>query len=148
MNTDSMTSGALLPGLKDSADLGLISDTRNLSSLRRMAAGSKREQAEALKTAAAQFEALLVQQWFDAVRSGNESLCPDSPLRSKYSSFFEDMLAQQQVSSMVNGRGWTDFTILLDENSDLKRAMNVQTQPTVFVLDREGNVISGDFLLQ
>ncbi len=105
MNTDSMTSGALLPGLKDSADLGLISDTRNLSSLRRMAAGSKREQAEALKTAAAQFEALLVQQWFDAVRSGNESLCPDSPLRSKYSSFFEDMLAQQQVSSMVNGRG-------------------------------------------
>ncbi len=53
----------------------------------------------------------------------------------------DDSRSSAKVKPMVNGRGWTDFTILLDENSDLKRAMNVQTQPTVFVLDREGNVV-------
>ena len=53
----------------------------------------------------------------------------------------DDSRSSAKVQPMVNGRGWTDFTILLDENSDLKRAMNVQTQPTVFVLDREGNVV-------
>ena len=53
----------------------------------------------------------------------------------------DDSRSSAKVKPMVGGRGWTDFTILLDENSDLKRAMNVQTQPTVFVLDREGNVV-------
>ena len=53
----------------------------------------------------------------------------------------DDSRSSSKVKPMVNGRGWTDFTILLDENGDLKRAMNVQTQPTVFVLDREGNVV-------
>lgn len=53
----------------------------------------------------------------------------------------DDSRSSAKVKPMVNGRGWTDFTILLDENSDLKRAMNVQTQPTVFVLDRKGNVV-------
>ena len=46
----------------------------------------------------------------------------------------DDSRSSAKVKPMINGRGWTDFTILLDENSDLKRAMNVQTQPTVFVL--------------
>lgn len=53
----------------------------------------------------------------------------------------DDSRSSAKVKPMVNGRGWTDFTVLLDENGDLKRAMNVQTQPTVFVLDREGNVV-------
>ncbi len=53
----------------------------------------------------------------------------------------DDSRSSAKVKPMVNGRGWTDFTILLDENSDLKRAMNVQTQPTVFVLDKDGNVV-------
>lgn len=99
-----MDSTALLTS-QNPADLGLISDTRNLASIKRLGQGSRAQQAEALKTAASQFEAILVQQWFDAVRAGSESLAPDSPLRSKYSSFFEDMLAQQQVTAMVNGQG-------------------------------------------
>lgn len=53
----------------------------------------------------------------------------------------DDSRSSAKVKPMVNGRGWSDFTILLDENGDLKRAMNVQTQPTVFVLDRNGNVV-------
>ena len=53
----------------------------------------------------------------------------------------DDSRSSAKVKPMVNGRGWTDFTILLDENGDLKRAMNVQTQPMVFVLDRDGNVV-------
>lgn len=53
----------------------------------------------------------------------------------------DDSRSSAKVKPMVNGRGWSDFTILLDENSDLKRAMNVQTQPTVFVLDKDGNVV-------
>lgn len=53
----------------------------------------------------------------------------------------DDSRSSAKVKPMVNGRGWTDFTILLDENGDLKRAMNVQTQPTVFVLDKNGNVV-------
>ena len=52
-----------------------------------------------------------------------------------------DSTSSAKVKPMVNGRGWTDFTILLDENGDLKRAMNVQTQPTVFILDREGKIV-------
>lgn len=53
----------------------------------------------------------------------------------------DDSRSSAKVKPMVNGRGWTDFTILLDENGDLKRAMNVQTQPTVFILDKDGNVV-------
>lgn len=53
----------------------------------------------------------------------------------------DDSRSSAKVKPMVNGRGWTDFTILLDENGDLKRAMNVQTQPTVFVLDKNGTIV-------
>ena len=53
----------------------------------------------------------------------------------------DDSRSSAKVKPMVNGRGWTDFTILLDENGDLKRAMNVQTEPTVFILDKDGNVV-------
>ena len=42
---------------------------------------------------------------------------------------------------MVKGRGWSEFTFLLDVNGDLKRAMNVQTQPTVFLLDKDGKIV-------
>lgn len=53
----------------------------------------------------------------------------------------DDARSSSKVAPMVNGRGWTDFTFLLDENGDLKRAMNVQTQPMVFIIDREGKIV-------
>lgn len=90
---------------KAQANLGLIADTRGLDKLRQMGHGSNKEKAQALYMAAQQFEALLMQYWVDGMRSSNETLNPDSPLHSKYSGFFDDMLAQQQVGAMVQGNG-------------------------------------------
>ncbi len=53
----------------------------------------------------------------------------------------DDSRSSSKVEPMVKGRGWSDFTFLLDVNGDLKRAMNVQTQPTVFILDGKGNIV-------
>ena len=53
----------------------------------------------------------------------------------------DDARSSAKVAPMVNGRGWTDFTFLLDPNGDLRRAMGVQTQPTVFILDKTGKVV-------
>ena len=92
-------------GLGANVDLGLIADNRNLRSLKKLAHGSNAEKALALKTAAQQFESLLMQQWVDAMRKTNEELNPDSPLHSKYSTFYQDMLSQQQVQAMVNNGG-------------------------------------------
>jgi thioredoxin-related protein len=40
----------------------------------------------------------------------------------------------------VKGRGW-DFEVYLDENSDLRRAMNVANPPHTFLYDGEGNLV-------
>ena len=53
----------------------------------------------------------------------------------------DDSRSSSKVKPMVSGRGWSDFTILLDENGDLTRAMNVKTHPSVFILDRDGNIV-------
>lgn len=53
----------------------------------------------------------------------------------------DDARSSAKVAPMVNGRGWADFTFLLDTNGDLRRAMSVQTQPTVFILDKTGKVV-------
>lgn len=88
--------------LNSNIDLGLIGDHRGLNKLRQLGHGDKREQAIALKNAAAQFESLLMKQWMDAMQKSNETLNPDSPLQSKYSVFFKDMLNAQQVNACVN----------------------------------------------
>lgn len=46
----------------------------------------------------------------------------------------------QKVRPLVDGRGW-DFHVLLDPNGTLKRAMNVQNVPHLFVLDSHGNIV-------
>lgn len=91
--------------LTDKNDLGLIADVRGLSKLKVLGNGSKAEQAQALKQAASQFEALLLKQCYDAMYNSNLSLNPDSPLHSRYSGFFEDMLNAQRVDAMVNQDG-------------------------------------------
>ena len=53
----------------------------------------------------------------------------------------DDSRSSSKVKPMVNGRGWTDFTVVCDENGDLQRAMNIQTHPVTLVLDKEGNVV-------
>ena len=138
--------------IKSPADLGLIGDTRNLASLKKMGNGTVEEQAEALKTAAAQFESLLMKQCFDAFQASNESLCPDSPLHSKYSGFFEDMLTQQRVEGMLQKRGplnKNSITYLItkqfagalgDEGKRLLESLTAHTGPSERIFSREVSV--------
>lgn len=44
-----------------------------------------------------------------------------------------------KVKPYVDGQGW-DYTVLMDPNEKLKRALNFQTVPFTFVLDKEGKV--------
>lgn len=46
----------------------------------------------------------------------------------------------QKVRPMVNGFGW-EFEVLLDPDWTLKRALNVQEVPHVFVLDGNGKIV-------
>ena len=45
-----------------------------------------------------------------------------------------------KVRPTVNGLGWP-YTILLDENKDLARAMNVNNPPQTILLDQNGNIV-------
>lgn len=89
----------------DPTDVGLIGDIRGLSRLKSLGSGDKHAQAQALKAAAEQFEQLLTSYWVDGMRGMNDGINPDSPLHSKYSSMFEDMLSQQQVAQMSKSQG-------------------------------------------
>ena len=44
------------------------------------------------------------------------------------------------VLPTVNGKGW-EFDILLDENGDFKRAMNVNVPPHTFIVNGEGMIV-------
>ncbi|MDR1973805.1 MAG: TlpA family protein disulfide reductase [Bacteroidales bacterium] len=52
----------------------------------------------------------------------------------------DDSRTSAQVRPLVNAQGW-EFEVLLDVNSDLKRAMNVTNPPQTFVLDGKGKII-------
>jgi hypothetical protein len=44
------------------------------------------------------------------------------------------------VAPFVAGKGW-DFTIILDPNSDFRRAMNVNNVPHTFLIDGNGKIV-------
>lgn len=46
----------------------------------------------------------------------------------------------KKVKPFVEGLGW-DYHVLLDPNWALKRAMNVQNIPHIFVVDSKGNIV-------
>ena len=52
----------------------------------------------------------------------------------------DDSRAAVKVRPMVEGREWP-FTVILDRNQDLKRAMNVNGIPFLFVLDKTGRIV-------
>ncbi len=52
----------------------------------------------------------------------------------------DDSRSTTLVGPMINGKGW-DFTVLLDPNSDFKRAMNVGPIPHTFLLNGKGEVV-------
>jgi peroxiredoxin len=46
----------------------------------------------------------------------------------------------QKVAPLVNGYGW-EYKVLLDPNGSLKRAMNVQNVPHLFVVNSKGEIV-------
>ncbi|MCX7863140.1 MAG: TlpA family protein disulfide reductase [Bacteroidales bacterium] len=57
-----------------------------------------------------------------------------------YAISIDDAKSMNRVAPFVNAKGW-EYEILLDPNSDFKRAMNVINVPHTFVLDGNGNVV-------
>ena len=57
-----------------------------------------------------------------------------------YAVSVDDSRSMTLVAPMVNGKGW-DYTVLLDPNSDFKRAMSVGPIPHTFLLNGKGEVV-------
>lgn len=57
-----------------------------------------------------------------------------------YAVSIDDSRASATVKTRVSADAW-EFEVLLDENSDFKRAMNVPNPPHSFVIDGKGNVV-------
>lgn len=53
----------------------------------------------------------------------------------------DDSRSSARAKAFASGRGWDDFTLVYDPNSDFKRAMNVISTPQVFVFDKDGNQV-------
>ncbi len=52
----------------------------------------------------------------------------------------DDTRSTAKVKSMVNGKEWP-YTILLDQNQELKRALNVSTIPHTFIINKKGEIV-------
>ena len=57
-----------------------------------------------------------------------------------YAISIDNARSSKRVLPTVNGKGW-EFDVLLDENGDLKRAMNVNVPPHTFILNGEGLIV-------
>jgi peroxiredoxin len=52
----------------------------------------------------------------------------------------DDARSSSKVRPFADGNDW-DYEVLLDENGDFKRAMNVNMIPHTFIIDGEGNIV-------
>ena len=57
-----------------------------------------------------------------------------------YAVSIDDARSSSQVGPLANGKGW-DYEVLLDPNSDFKRAMNVGPIPHTFVINGKGEIV-------
>lgn len=48
---------------------------------------------------------------------------------------------EQKVKPLVEGKGWTEYQVLLDPSGEFKRQLGVNDIPHVFVVDGEGNIV-------
>lgn len=51
----------------------------------------------------------------------------------------DDEKTKARVPAYVNGKGW-DYVVLMDPNSDFKRAMGVNNVPHTFLINKEGKI--------
>ncbi|MEI6348209.1 MAG: TlpA disulfide reductase family protein [Bacteroidota bacterium] len=52
----------------------------------------------------------------------------------------DDSRSSSKVPTVVDGKGW-DYEVLLDLNGDLKRAMNVNEVPHMFIVNGNGEIV-------
>ncbi len=52
----------------------------------------------------------------------------------------DDSRNSAKVKPFITGQGW-EYRVLLDENSELRRALNVNNIPHTFLLDGKGNIV-------
>lgn len=52
----------------------------------------------------------------------------------------DDSRNSARIAPMVQGQGW-EYTVLLDENQDLKRNLGIVNVPFTLVLNKEGEVV-------
>jgi cytochrome c biogenesis protein CcmG/thiol:disulfide interchange protein DsbE len=57
-----------------------------------------------------------------------------------YAISVDDARSSSLVAPMVNGKGW-EYAVLLDQNGDFKRAMNVGPIPQTFVVNGKGEIV-------
>ena len=52
----------------------------------------------------------------------------------------DDARTSAKVKSTVNAKGW-DYTVLLDSNEELKRALNINSVPFTIVVNQKGEIV-------
>lgn len=52
----------------------------------------------------------------------------------------DDSRNVRRVAPFIKGRGW-DYEVLTDENSDLRRALNINNPPHTLLIDGEGKIV-------
>lgn len=57
-----------------------------------------------------------------------------------YAISVDDARSSSLVAPMVNGKGW-EYAVLLDQNGDFKRAMNVGPIPQTYVVNGKGEIV-------
>lgn len=57
-----------------------------------------------------------------------------------YAVSIDDSKSMNRVAPFINSKGW-EYIVLLDPNSDFKRAMNVINVPHTFLIDSTGTVV-------
>lgn len=57
-----------------------------------------------------------------------------------YAVAIDDARSSSQVGPLANGKGW-EYTVLLDQNGDFKRAMNVGPIPHTFLINGKGEIV-------
>ncbi len=76
----------------------------------------------------------------DAISEVYEEWNEESPFKMVAVSI-DDSRSVTRAKALAKGRGWDDFTLLYDVNSDLKRSMNVVLTPQIFVFDKDGKQV-------
>lgn len=75
----------------------------------------------------------------DAINDEYEDWVEETGVKM-YAISIDNARSSKNVQPFVNGKSW-EFEVLLDENGDLKRAMNVNVPPHTFIIDGNGMIV-------